>query len=245
MRTWIFIGVALASMTALADQEPDAPPDRPAAVMSDEDQKTIKAERERKMAELAGDVKEAERRRKVASQSKNPAALKKARDEVAFAKKQVNAYQKMSDDYWLTRAKERATLEAQARAEEAEQLRDRPLVIEALGLYPNVINLPELAVRVRNQSGKRVEAFTVSAECFNKFDEPVGDFKGNNVYSGIAQTGIADRDTARFTWQLSLHRNTARVRVWVTRARFSDGTEWSQTKAEAVRQGGYFQMSME
>ena len=108
---------------------------------------------------------------------------------------------------------------------------------EALGLHPNVINLPQLVVVTKNNTATPIEAYTVSAECFNKFDEPVNDIAGNNVYKGISQAAIPAGQKDKASWQMSLHRTTAYARIWITRVKFSDGTEWHQTKQEAMDRG--------
>jgi len=126
------------------------------------------------------------------------------------------------------RARERSKEQSQ------ETKENRPLSLEGLGLHLNRINLPQLVVVAKNNTDAPIEAYTVSAECFNKFDEPVKDIAGNNVYRGISQTAIRPGQEDKGIWQLSLHRNTAYAKVWITRVRFTDGTEWRQTKDEAL-----------
>jgi hypothetical protein len=128
----------------------------------------------------------------------------------------------------------------QAEAASREIKKNRPLSIDALGLHSNVINLPQLVVVTKNNTDRPIEAYTVSAECFNKFDEPVNDLAGNNVYRGISQSTIQAGQKDKGVWQMSLHRNTAYARVWITRVKFSDGTEWHQTKQEAMDRGQAF-----
>jgi hypothetical protein len=180
---------------------------------------------------------------------------------VSEKKDEFSAALKQPVSHWLEQAeidREIQEKEAAKAVEESKQARERqeaefqeikkhrPLSIEALGLNPNVINLPQLVVVTKNNTTTPVEAYTVSAECFNKFDEPVNDLAGNNVFAGISQTRIPAGQQDKGSWQMSLHRNTAYARVWITRVKFADGNEWHQTKQEALgRKKAIFRIKMD
>lgn len=208
--------------------------------LTEEQQRIADAEKASRLKELADDVKEAERLAKEKQKTRDKAQIQKAKDDLLFARKQLNACRKRTDQEWLDAAQIRKSNEHLAATNAEDAKKNRPLSIEALGLHSNVINLPQLVVVTTNNTGKPVEAYTVSAECFNKFDEPVNDIAGNNVYSGISQDTIPAGQKDKSSWQMSLHRNTAYARVWITRVRFSDGTEWHQTKKEAIERGQAF-----
>lgn len=104
-----------------------------------------------------------------------------------------------------------------------------PVRVLATGIHPNAIGIPEISVEVQNTKPLSVEAFEIDVECFDKFDEPVSWPGKGNVFRGISQTTLPPKETKRTSWQLSLHRNTTRAKLWVSRVKLSDGTVWSQT----------------
>jgi hypothetical protein len=243
MKYALVLSLCLVSL-AVCEAEPVAT-DKPADIkqeprLTEEQQRIADAERESKLKEMSDNVKEAERSVKAVQKSRDKTQIQKAKDELAFARKQLNTYKKRTDQEWLDAAQIRKSNEHLAATNAAETKKNRPLSIEALGLHSNVINLPELVVVSKNNTDKPIEAYTVNAECFNKFDEPVKDIAGNNVYRGISQTTIQAGQKDKGFWQMSLHRNTAYARVWITRVRFADGTEWQQTKQEAMDRGQAF-----
>jgi hypothetical protein len=224
----------IASASVFAD-ETESPPTQPQ--LTDEQQGIADAEKASRLKELADDVKNAERISKDKQKTRDKDQIKKAKDDLLFARKQLNAFKKRTDQEWLDAAQVRKQNEFFAATQAAERAKNRPLSIEALGLHLNRINFPQLVVVVLNNTNKPIDAYTVNAECFNKFDEPVKDIAGSNVYAGISQTTIPAAQKEKGIWQLSLHRNTAYARAWITRVRFSDGTEWHQTKEEAINRG--------
>jgi hypothetical protein len=192
------------------------------------------------------EVKEAEKAVKEKQRTRDKAQIQDAKDDLSSARKKLAAGRQRTDQEWLDSAQIRKSNDHLAAQNEEDAKKNRPLAIKALGLHLNVISLPELIVVTENQSRKPIEAYTVSAECFNKFDEPVNDFAGNNVYQGISQKTINVGQKNRGEWQMSLHRNAAYAKVWITRVRFSDGTEWNQTKQEAASRGkALFRIDME
>jgi hypothetical protein len=218
----------------LAEQDGQDAATETKAVLTEEQQRIADAERKSKLGQLSDAVKEAERLQKATQKSPDKSVRQKAKDELAFARKQLNTYKKRTAQEWLDAAQIRKANEQQAATNAAEEKKTRPLSIEGLGLNPNVINLPQLVVLAKNNTTTTVEAYTVSAECFNNFDEPVKDLAGNNVFTGISQAAIPAGQQAKASWQMSLHRNTAYAKVWISRVRFADGTEWHQTQKEAL-----------
>lgn len=140
-------------------------------------------------------------------------------------------------------ARERAA----ANAKRAEELIEKngPLDFEAGGLHPNAINIPALTLVLRNRSSKSVVAYTIAVECKDRFDNPAVEIKKDNIYRGISQTTVPAGAKDKGTWTLNLHRNATKLRVWVTRARFADGTEWSQTDADAFARGNFARIEMD
>lgn len=108
-----------------------------------------------------------------------------------------------------------------------------PVRVLATGIHLNVIGVPEISVEVKNTKSQAVEAFEIDVECFDKFDDPVSWPGEGNVFRGICQTTLPPQQTTRTSWQLSLHRNTTRAKLWVSRVKLGDGTVWTQSKAEA------------
>lgn len=230
------------SLSAMCLAEPDGTDSatETKAALTEEQQRIADAEKESKLGQLADTVRQSERLVKSLQTSRDKSLKQKAKDELAFARKQLNTYKKRTDQEWLDAAQIRKSNEHLAATNAAEDKKNRPLVIEALGLHLNVISLPQLVVVTKNNTGTPIEAYTVSAECFNKFDEPVNDIAGSNVYRGISQTTIPAGQKDKGSWQMSLHRNAAYARVWITRVKFADGTEWHQTKQEAMDRGQAF-----
>ena len=241
MKYALILALCLLSVSACFAEPSDANSDvEEKSELTEEQQRIADAEKALKMKELADDVKEAEQLAKEKQKTRDKSQIQKAKDDLIFARKQLNTCRKRTDQEWLDAAQIRKSNEHLAATNAEDAKKKRPLSIEALGLHSNVINLPQLVVVTTNNAGKPVEAYTVSAECFNKFDEPVKDIAGNNVYSGISQDKIPAGKKDKSSWQMSLHRNTAYARVWITRVRFSDGTEWQQTKEEAIERGQAF-----
>jgi hypothetical protein len=241
MKYAIILALCLSSVSACFAEPSHADVDvEEKSELTEEQQRIADAEKASKLKELADDVKQAERLAKEKQKTRDKAQIQKAKDDLVFARKQLNTCRKLTDQEWLDAAQIRKSNEHLAATNAEETKKKRPLSIEALGLHSNVINLPQLVVVTTNNTGKPVEAYTVSAECFNKFDEPVKDIAGNNVYSGISQDTIPAGQKNKSSWQMSLHRNTAYAKVWITRVRFSDGTEWHQTKKEAIERGQAF-----
>jgi membrane-associated protease RseP (regulator of RpoE activity) len=110
-----------------------------------------------------------------------------------------------------------------------------PVVMTASGIHYNVIAVPELTIEFQNTRSEAVEAFEVEIECFDKFDEAVTFPGKGNVFKGISQSTVEPKGKSRASWQLSLHRNTTKAKVWVSRVKIGDGTIWTQTRDEAEK----------
>jgi hypothetical protein len=223
-----------------------------------------KRSRERKLEEIRSEVL---RRQGVLNGSRSAldsdhrrelkAALAEKKQEFAIALKQPVSYwieqskidrkleeeqaAKAIEDAKL--ARERAAIAAKA---DAERVAVRgPLVIEAAGLRPNLINVPALTLIVANRSQQAVVAYTISVECRDRFGDEAVEIKRDNIYRGISQSTVPAGQTERGTWNLNLHRNATKVKVWFSRAKFADGTEWQQSDAEAIENRRYASVDME
>lgn len=221
------------------------------ADMSADDKQAAEAEKAAVIKPLAEAMRAAESALKEATKTRDKQKAAEAKAKVAAARKELNEAKQLSLTEWLEvarqkTAREKAKQEAMEAASQAAAERQkesaearaaaakvRPLSIAGLRLKRNLIGLPELLVRVENIGNQPVEAFTVDAECFNKFDEPVKATLGDNVFSGISQTTVAPGAKSDSEWQLSLHRGTGYAKVWISRVRFADGSEMKQTREEA------------
>lgn len=254
-----FVAVALIVACSIAHAEED---DEPSAVAVADAHDMTPADRDLAEAEkmsVVGPLSEALRREeqglKDATKARDRDRIASAKLKVSAAKKQLNERKQLTLPEWLRIARERLAFEKQEReavekqrqesaASRAEAAKTRPLAIVGTKLVRNVIGLPELTVRVENLTDQPVEAFTVDAECFNKFDEPVkAPFKGN-VFSGMSQSTVAPGAKENSTWQLSLHGGTGYAKVWLSRVRFADGKELTQTKEEAAQCKGLFKATL-
>ena len=127
---------------------------------------------------------------------------------------------------------ERETIDA---AVEAREKSMPPLVMTASGIHYNVIGIPELTIEFQNTRSAPVDAFEVEIECFDKFDEAVTFPGKGNIFKGISQATVEPKEKSRASWQLSLHRNTTKAKIWISRAKIGDGTIWTQTRDEAEK----------
>ena len=109
-----------------------------------------------------------------------------------------------------------------------------PVVVIEAGIGLNIIGNPEINVACRNNAMQNVEAFEVTVECFTKFDEPVQSISGSSIFVGIMQKTTEPHKFCNASWQLAVHRTTAKANVWVNRVRLANGDEWVQTREEAA-----------
>jgi len=144
---------------------------------------------------------------------------------------------KSVEDYLNEMRAEGEAAQLAARQKAIEESRP-PLEITATGINPNVINMPKLTIEVRNTKDIAVEAFEVDVECFDKFGDPVNWPGKGNLFSGISQNQIGAKQTTRASWDLHLHQNTTKAKVWITRVKLGNGSVWSQSRVEASRAGG-------
>jgi dsDNA-binding SOS-regulon protein len=140
-------------------------------------------------------------------------------------------------------AREMMQQEAKLKAEKIAQ--KGPIKVVAAGFRPNTIGIPALTMKVKNQASQSVIAYTIAAECTDRFDRPAVEIKQDNVYRGISQTTIAAGSTEVGTWNLNLHRNATKLKVWITRAKMADGTEWSQSDADALANDNFVTIEMD
>lgn len=223
----------VAAVAHAADDKADTPQ---SVELSPDEQRLVAAEKEKKLGELTDNLRTAEAKQKSAVKSRNRKEIEKAKDEAAWARKQLNTFKRHTDQEWLALREQRIKADAEA----ADEMAIRPLVFKGSLLRKNVINLPELWVTMVNQTKVPVEAYTIIAECFNRFDEPVIGISGKKEFVGITQQRINPKEDKTAHWQLSLHGATGYVNVWVSRVKFSDGTEWHQSKEQAIARGKSF-----
>jgi hypothetical protein len=155
-------------------------------------------------------------------------------DVLALVRRSEAAAQAEAEMAERQRAVEEA--EAEKKAErDAALAKAGPVAISGQGITINLIGLPELNLRVRNNTSNTVEAFEISADCFNKFDEPVNQIAGGNRFNGTQQYSLGPGEEKIFSWQLSLQRSAAKADAWIRRAKLSNGEVWEQTKEQASR----------
>jgi hypothetical protein len=215
------------SFSGAAAAESDvASPDDVEQKMVDDERSAAVAAAERNVDTLEAALKQAQKVRDVPK-------IRDLRSQISAAKKEVGRVRKLSDEWFLAQAKQRLRADAE-KAEEAQALKDSgPVVIRRMGINYNVINLPELTLVVENFEDVAVEAYDISAECFNKFDEPVKFPGQSHVFQGTSQTRIAPKTTEKSKWQLSLQGNTTKANVWVSRVKMADGRVITFTKEQA------------
>lgn len=188
----------------------------------------VEAMRKEYIQDLNDSIKRITEKMKVAQRERNAKLVAAAKDAIAERKRNISLAKKANAEEL-----EKMVAERQARKDEAEQRKlTHPLVMKKMGIVLNRIGVPELVVQVRNDSGETIEAFTVSAECFNKFDEPIG-LGGDNLFKGISQDTLRDGESELCEWTLTLRNSTSYAKVWISRIKFSDGTVWEQSKEDA------------
>lgn len=236
------LGTAFVLCAALACVAAIAGDEQPGDTVSLDEQESQMAEKEKKLAleEAGNDVKKATVALKDAQKTRDKQKIETAKNNLALSKKHQNRLRQIDSEEWLAKARSRmqrdsaAAMEKEQDAQFEKKLRESgPVSITGMGIVKNVINLPELVLDVRNNTSASVEAVDISAECFNKFDEPVNAIASGNVFKGTAQDKVGPSSEARMRWQLSLQGNTAYAFVYVTRVKLSDGTVWTQTKEQA------------
>lgn len=253
--------LAVSCVALVAEDDASNSPSQESQEFTKEEMAVAKQCRERSLKQLRDELAGCQKRLSANRSPVDSEQRKELKDAVAKKKEELATAIGQPTSHWLKQAEaEKEIQEKQAAkaieesrkereriaAEEEETRKNRPISIEAIGLRPNVINLPELIVICRNNTTIPVEAYTINAECFNKFDEPVADIAGNNVFKGISQTTIQAGKKERSSWQMSLHRNTAYAKVWISRVRFATGAEWNQTKEEAKsRQRSFVRIDMD
>lgn len=205
--------------------------------LTPDEQRDAELEKRLRLEWLSEDLKTAESNQKAAIRSRNRQAIEKAKDELSSARKSLNTARRLTDTEWLASRRQRLANEANA-AQQAKEIKStRPLSFKGAVLRRNVISLPELWVTMVNNTDIHIEAYTITAECFTKFDEPVRAINGSTTFAGMSQTKIAPKADETSHWQMSLYRSTGYVNVWVSRIKYANGTEWTQTRDEAAQRG--------
>ena len=81
----------------------------------------------------------------------------------------------------------RSKLAAGLAKEQETEEKQGPVRIVGGSLADNLIGIPELRLKLRNNSPEDVVALEITAECYNRFEEKIGDLSGDHVFRGIAQ----------------------------------------------------------
>jgi hypothetical protein len=111
------------------------------------------------------------------------------------------------------------------------------LPFASIAIGKNVIGVPVVVLEVLNNSDMPVTAVVFEIECSNGFGEPVTWPGQGNIHRGIYQSTIERKAKVKIEATLNLRQTTSQVTAWVTRIKFQDGSEWSQTRQEAEANG--------
>lgn len=256
--------IAVGRANEITTEEPKA-----AETKSDESEYTVdqlldaKRAKEKRLAALRAEVLEKQSRLSGSRLPLDSPARAELKSALAEKKSQFAEALKQPVPYWVEQALVDRKLEeeqaakaieaakvARAQADvnakrDAERLKkDGPLIVEAGGLRPNVIGIPDLTLVVANRSQQAIVAYTIAVECRNRFDNLLADIGDDSTYRGISQSTVSAGAKERGTWTLHNHKNTTKVRVWFTRARFADGTEWSQSADDAMANRNFVRIEM-
>lgn len=90
------------------------------------------------------------------------------------------------------------------------------------------IGYPELTIRIKNKTNKKIAAVQFYSVPFNVYDEEINSWDTQNgLYTDDA---IGAGETAYPTWQL-IDEDVKKVKVYIYSVYFSDGTEWGDKDA--------------
>ena len=102
-----------------------------------------------------------------------------------------------------------------------------PLGITAVVLHHDVIGTPVVSVSIKNPEALDAVAIEIAVECWNRFGEKVLNWTHEtNVFRGIGQKSIKPGEEKVLSWRLAEYDTTTKVRVWLTRIKLADGTDW-------------------
>lgn len=125
--------------------------------------------------------------------------------------------------------------ELDAVREEIEEARS-PLefTYKAGFLRANAIGIPEMHFTVTNATEVPVEAVEVVVLCFDAFGERVT-FGGTNQHTEKLELTVAPGKTTDGMTTLNLFSDTTVALLYISRIKFADGEQWSQTEADAKK----------
>ena len=113
--------------------------------------------------------------------------------------------------------------------DEQAQAKLSPLRIVAGCVSRNSIGTPELLLQVRNMRKSDAVAYTISAECYNNFDERIRrSVTGASDFSGIGQRTIEAGSQDVLSWTMHGFDHTTKAKVTVARVKLRDGTDWKK-----------------
>lgn len=190
------------------------------------------------ISQLKEEIKTLESERSAALRKGKPSKVSPLTKQIKSKKAELSAAESKDADEHYAEMVEKKEAEQQAAAKAArmkalEESRP-PIEIVATGIHRNAINGASLTIEIQNTKDRAIEAFEVDVECFDKFDDPVSWPGKGNLFTGLSQSTLEAKKKTRAKWDLHLHRNTAKAKLWITRVKFADGAEWRQTRAEAA-----------
>jgi hypothetical protein len=216
--------------------------------LSEGDKKIATETKQQAVNEIKNQIAQKERDRRDAQKARSIERVRAINLEIESLKKDLAIRRRKSINSYLKEAQANAIAERQKEARRMEELDlDRqvneaiknagPIAIIEHGITMNVINIPQLSIKVQNTTDQIVEAFEVDAECYDKFGDKVSLLGRGNLFRGLSQDKVKAGAVQRIDWPLSLQQNTAVADVWISRVKLADGTEWTQTKEEAKKRG--------
>ncbi|QQS37037.1 MAG: hypothetical protein IPM56_03530 [Ignavibacteriales bacterium] len=108
-----------------------------------------------------------------------------------------------------------------------------PLYFHKASVTFNSIDNPEAYISLRNISEKTIDAYTLKILCYDRFDNPVKDgLYGDNNFGAISQETISPLSYNSGKWTLYGHENTAKIKVFIDKVHFTDGTTWRPSKGK-------------
>lgn len=120
-----------------------------------------------------------------------------------------------------------ASAEASAKIE-ADKIKTETLSkIELLNprIEMDIINMPELRVTMKNNTGKVVDGIVVAAKFKNNFGDPISGW-GKDTFYGNDQETLKTGTSKNDTWSLTGFSNATKVSdIKVVRVHFADGTD--------------------
>lgn len=150
-------------------------------------------------------------------------------ESLAIGKESIFSVYRLSDDKKRWKSNKITVIPISKKCLEKIKSEAPPLRIVSAKIHKNIIGVPEVKVRLENKIDSVAIAIKIDIECWNRFGEEVKGWSGKtNIYSGIAQKNIDAYRSGEYSWQLAGHETTSKVRIFITKIKFKDGSEWSR-----------------